>query len=208
MRRLLLLVPLLAALLSVAVTTPLRAAVPKPVPAHLADKFTTPIEDSTYDSATHCVKRVPKGTLQMVAWLQRHSRGSFWGALRCEKWGPHTASLHAEGRAIDWHLDNRSAQDRAAAKRLFTLFTAADSAGDQQALARRMGVEELIWNCGYWSAGSRSYGPYRYCYDRKTGKRKKKLNRTEAHMDHIHIGLTKAAAAGKTSFWRSTLSRR
>ena len=29
----------------------------------------------------------------------------FWGSYRCEKWGKGQASLHAENRAIDWHLD-------------------------------------------------------------------------------------------------------
>jgi hypothetical protein len=47
------------------------------------------------------------------------------------------------------------------------------------ALARRMGVEEP-----------------------KRGKPRKHVNVTVAHRDHIHIGMTKAGAAGKTSFWR------
>ena len=37
-------------------------------------------------------------------------------------------------------------------------------------------------------------------YDR--GKLRKHLNTTVAHRDHIHIGMTKAGAAGRTSFWR------
>lgn len=199
-RRLLLLLPLVGALLSLAWA---------PVPLNLADGLAgKPIEDSEYESATHCVKRTPKGTLQMARWLERHFRGDNWGTLRCEKWGKNSASLHAEGRAVDWHLDARSAKDRAAAKRLFRTLIATDRAGNEQALARRMGVQELIWNCGYWSAGSPRYRPYGYCYDRRTGERKRKLNRTEAHMDHVHIGLTRRAAAGRTSFWRSALARR
>ena len=51
-----------------------------------------------------------------VGWLQRHADGVFWGTYRCEKWGPHEASLHAEGRAVDWHLDVADPADRHAAR--------------------------------------------------------------------------------------------
>src|SRR5690349_3123085 len=87
----------------------------QPVRGNPADRMlATPIDPMHYDEATHCVKRVPKGTLLMQSWLDRHARGVSWGILRCEMWGKHSASLHAEGRAIDWHLDHASAQDRAA----------------------------------------------------------------------------------------------
>jgi hypothetical protein len=47
---------------------------------------------------------------------------------------------------------------------------APDSLGNPQALARRMGVEEMMFD----SVG---------------------------HINHLHIGLTRAAAARRTSFW-------
>ena len=50
-------------------------------------------------------------------------------------------------------------------------------------LARRMGVEELIWDCGYWGAGMTQFED------------------SMAHRNHIHIGLTRAGAARRTSFW-------
>jgi hypothetical protein len=45
------------------------------------------------------------------------------------------------------------------------------------------------------------FKPYTPCYD-KRGRPKKRMNVTIAHRDHIHFGLTKAGARGKTSFWR------
>jgi hypothetical protein len=33
------------------------------------------------------------------------------------------------------------------------------------------------------------------------GKRVKHVDRTTAHRDHIHFGMTKPGAAGRTSFW-------
>jgi hypothetical protein len=139
--------------------------------------------------------------VQLRRWLEENARGVFWGSYRCEKWGKHEASLHAENRAIDWHLDASVAADRRAADELIGLLLATDSAGNAQALARRMGVEELIWDCGYWAAGMLEFQPYRPCYG-KRGALRKKLNVTVAHRDHVHIGMTKAGAAGKTSFWR------
>ena len=33
------------------------------------------------------------------------------------------------------------------------------------------------------------------------GKHKRKLDKTVAHRDHVHIGMTKLGAAARTSFW-------
>jgi hypothetical protein len=159
-----------------------------------------PIEDSIYDDASRCKKPRNPGIVAMTAWLGENTGGMFWGSYRCEKWGKHSASLHAENRAIDWHLDVAVKADRKAADELFLLLLAPDKAGNPQALARRMGVEELIWDCGYWRAGTTNFRPYSVCYT-KRGKLRKKVNKTAAHRDHIHIGMTKAAAKARTSFW-------
>src|SRR4029078_5471138 len=119
----------------------------------------------------------------------------FWGSYRCERWGKHSASLHAEDRAIDWHPS-----DGAAARQLIDLQLAPDKAGDEHALARRMGVEELIWDCSYWGAGMQDFKPYGYCSGR-SGNLRKHITATAAHRHHLHIGMTKRGAAAKTSFW-------
>jgi hypothetical protein len=159
-----------------------------------------PIEDSIYDSAAKCKNKKNPGLVSMTDWLGENTRGVFWGSYRCEKWGKNSASLHAENRAIDWHLDVAVKADRKAAEKLILLLLAPDEAGNEQALARRMGVEELIWDCGYWGAGMTEFQPYGVCYKRN-GKKRKKFNKTAAHQDHIHIGMTKRGAKGLTSFW-------
>jgi hypothetical protein len=160
----------------------------------------TPIEDFRYDAATHCKNARHAGITAVANWLGAHTRGVFWGSYRCEKWGKHSASLHAENRAIDWHLDVFNSADSRAADKLIRLLLAPDSAGNPQALARRMGVEELIWDCGYWGIGMAEFKPYSVCYKR-SGKKRKHFDRTAAHQDHIHIGMTKAGANARTSFW-------
>jgi hypothetical protein len=161
----------------------------------------TPIDDYRYDNAKHCVKRPATGMLALQHWLEGHSRGSSWGIMRCEKLGKHDYSLHAEGRALDWHLDVHNAADRRAAGRLIRLLLAPDANGNEHALARRMGIQEIIWNCRSWWAGSEGMSEYSVCYDRK-GRRKKHVDETLAHRNHVHIGMNLAGARMRTSFWR------
>lgn len=173
-----------------------------PNPADSNKLVDRPIESLRYDPGKKCKSKVRRGTKLMVKWLDRHTRGSFWGIYRCEKWGKGRFSVHAESRAIDWHMDARNRKDKRQAMKLIRKrFLAADRRGNENALARRMGIQGIIFNCKQWFGYGR-LGPYGYCYKRN-GKRKKNLDPTQAHIDHIHIELNKAGARGKTSFWRS-----
>jgi hypothetical protein len=175
---------------------------PAPVAGNPADRMLeVPIEDSVYDPATHCTPHAKRpGMVALQRWLEANARGVSWGTYRCERWGKDSASLHAEGRALDWHLDRSDAADTREAQRLIRLLLAPDAAGNPQALARRMGLEEIIWDCGYWGAGMPDFRPYSVCVN-KHGTARKHVNVTLAHRDHIHFGLSKAGAAAKTSFW-------
>jgi hypothetical protein len=161
-----------------------------------------PIDPFAYDRATKCDPRPKAGTVALARWLTRYVRGAYWGSYRCEKWGKKSASLHAEYRAIDWHLDTRRAADRRAARNLIATLLAPDTAGNPHALARRMGVQEIIWDCSYWATGMADFRPYGPCF-RDDGRPRKHVDRTTAHKDHIHFGLSRAGAAGRTTFWRS-----
>ena len=175
---------------------------PQPVADNPADELLdVPIEDSVYDPATHCTPHAKRpGMVALQRWLEANARGVSWGTYRCERWGKDSASLHAEGRALDWHLDRSNAADAREAQRLIRLLLAADEAGNPQALARRMGLEEIIWDCGYWGAGMPDFRPYSVCLS-KHGKPRKRVDVTLAHRDHIHLGLSKAGAMAHTSFW-------
>ena len=200
MRKYLTLLLALAVLASVAGTAYAAYAPVKGNPADSARLLKQPIDPYQYDRAKKCRKAPTKGAEALVGWLQKNAGGSFWGIMRCEKWGKDSASLHAEGRAIDWHLDVTNPADRRAAELLVRLLLAPDSLGDPQALARRMGVEEIIWDCGYWGAGMTQFEDYQPCFN-KHGVRRKHVDPTVGHRNHIHIGLTKAGAARRTSFW-------
>jgi hypothetical protein len=163
---------------------------------------TTPIEDYRYDHARRCIKRPKPGAVSLQRWLGAHAAGESWGIMRCSKLGRGNYSLHAEGRAIDWHLDSRDPAGRRAGNRLIKLLLAPDRLGNPHALARRMGVQEIIWNCRAWWSGAEAANRYSACYS-KRGKRRRRVDPTIAHFDHIHIGLNKMGAARLTSFWRT-----
>jgi hypothetical protein len=167
-----------------------------------ADKLVRlPIDDFNYDYAKRCTKHPAKGTLALQRWLESNVRGISWGIMRCEKLSKRNYSLHADGRAIDWHLDVHNPADRRAADRLIRLLLAPDGDGNAAALARRMGVQEIIWNCRSWWAGGDGIGKYSVCFDSK-GRRKKRVDETLAHRNHVHIGLNLDGARMRTSFWR------
>ena len=178
--------------------TGLAQALPNVNPANRMANV--PIDDYRYDHATHCEKRAKPGTVALQRWLQQNAAGVSWGIMRCEKWGKNSASLHAEGRALDWHLNVHSRSERREAERIINLLLAPDKMGNEHALARRMGIQEIIWNCHSWWSGSDGMGKYSKCFNER-GKRLKHVNFTEAHKDHIHFGLSWRGAKKRTSFW-------
>ena len=178
----------------------------RPNPANGARLVNKPIDDERYDAADDCRKQVPPGMKALESWLEQHVRGESWGVIRCERLKSANFSVHAEGRAIDWHLDAGVAKERRAADRLIDTLLATDRNGNVRALARRMGIQGLIFDCRSWWAGMERLGEYSYCHERN-GDLRHDLDRTQAHRDHVHIELNWDGARKRTSFWRGRGSR-
>jgi hypothetical protein len=195
-----------AALIVAVVAVPALGGGLVPNPANDRRLINKPIDDEIYDGADGCRKQVPKGMKALQRWLERNVRGESWGIQRCERLKGDNFSLHSEGRAIDWRLDAGVAKERRAAMRLIRTLLATDSKGNPRALARRMGVQGLIFDCKSWWTGMDGLGEYSYCY-RRNGDLRNDLDRTAAHRDHIHIELNRDGARKRTSFWRSPLAR-
>lgn len=179
----------------------------RPNPANDHRLVSKPIEGFRYDRAQECRDEPARGARALERWLERNVRGESWGIMRCERWGGGEFSVHSEGRAIDWHLDASNRKDRRAAMRLIHTLLDRDRRGEPAALARRMGVQGLIFNCKSWWSGADGLGKYSYCY-RDNGKKRDDLDRTQAHKDHVHIELNWPGARKRTSFWRSPLGER
>jgi hypothetical protein len=176
----------------------------RPNPANDPSILDKPIDPYQYDYAKGCRSKVPSGVRALQRWLEDNVRGETWSVLRCEKLGD-GFSVHAEGRALDWHLDAGVRRERRAAKRLIRALLKKDANGNQHALALRMGVQGLIYNCKQWYGNAKGLEPYSYCY-RRNGAKRSHLNRTAAHIDHVHIELNWPGARAKTSFWQSPLA--
>lgn len=90
---------------------------------------------------------------------------------------------HSDGRALDWMLDAGDAADAAVAADALAWLLA-----DDGAVARRLGVQYVIWNRQIWRTYRSSAGwqPYRGA---------------SPHTDHIHISLTWDGAMKRTSWW-------
>ena len=71
-------------------------------PANSPKLLNEPIESLSYDSARKCKGGDRPGARALAEWIADHTRGELWGIYRCEKWGKDSASVHAEGRAIDY----------------------------------------------------------------------------------------------------------
>jgi hypothetical protein len=69
-----------------------------------------------------------------------------------------------------------------------------------------MGIQEIIWNCQSWYTGDGGMQPYSTCYDSRG--RRRRIDDTTAHRNHIHFGLNWAGARQQTSFWRARAARR
>jgi hypothetical protein len=189
--------PLLCLLVFVLVPQTASARAPNPLTAQMGGLAGHSLDSYRYDFARRCTGRAQRGTLALQSWLGEHVRGVTWGIYSCRRTRSGSSmSLHAEGRAVDWHLDVGKAADRAAANRLVSAFLAPDAAGRPAAMARRMGVQEIIWNCRVWSTRQPAAGmrPYSVCGHG--------VSRTMAHKDHLHIGLNWRGARERSSFWR------
>jgi hypothetical protein len=97
-------------------------------------------------------------------------------------------SEHKEGRAFDWGVSVNKAKDRASVRALMKWLLKRDAYGNRYAMARRLGIQYMIWNRRIWGAYAAGRGWRKY-----TG--------SNPHTDHVHFSLSWAGARKKTSFW-------
>ena len=168
-----------------------------------------PVAGNPADGCSTCRSRTPPttprrsartaanpGIVALPRWLGANTRGVFWGSYRCEKWGKDSASLHAENRAIDWHLDGAVA-GRPQGRRQAHPPAAGARHGRQPAGARpphgRRGADLGLRVLG--CRDDRLQALPRLLHE-AGASRARSVDQTAAHRDHIHIGMTKAGRQG------------
>ena len=159
-------------------------------------KYAMPVESyAPYQPQKTCARKDKPGTVALGRWLVTRG-GVYGGTLRpCSSGG---SSEHKDGRAFDWMLDAKDADDRDVAEAFLVEAFADDELGDTDALARRMGIMYVIWNDRMYAAWD-GFEPKKYlssgCRTRRT------CSVTLRHRDHMHVSLSRAGAQGLTSWY-------
>ncbi|MGZ4589162.1 MAG: hypothetical protein ACXV2I_00020 [Actinomycetes bacterium] len=109
-------------------------------------------------------------------------------------------SGHEEGRAVDWMTSVRVPEQRAMAEAFIGWLQATDQFFNPYAMARRLGVEYIIWNNRIWRTydPGRGWTQYGGCLAKK--KAAKKFD-TACHRNHVHVSLSWDGAYNRTSYF-------
>ncbi len=138
-----------------------------------------------YQPGTLCLTENQPGPVAFAKLLNATYGSHVYGVLRkCDQ-------EHGEGRALDWMLNANKSSDLAMGNAITRWLAAPDSQGRQGAMARRFGINYIIWNRQQWKAWAPERGWTAY-----TG--------SSPHTDHIHISFTWDGAVARTSWWTGT----
>lgn len=156
-------------------------------------------EPASYDAQQVCRSTPMPGTKRLAYYLMNNypATGSLGMIRGCRVGG---TSEHKDGRAFDWAADVAKPRQKAAAYDFIRKALATDAAGNEHALARRMGIMYFIYNDTIWSS-YRDFAPRPYLNSGCTTKAK--CSRNLRHLNHVHISLGYAGAAAQTSWYRS-----
>lgn len=173
------------ALVSLVLAGPVPAASAKSPPPPKALASVTIDAHLGYMKQTTCSPKAKPGTTALLKTLMKAWGGSSSGISRQCSVG--ATSEHKEGRALDWHMDMKSASQRARVKRATDWLTA-----NNGEVAYRLGVMYVIWNQHIWSL-----------YYPELGWRKmaSRGSYTANHKNHVHISLSWDGAMKQTSWW-------
>ncbi|PKW27213.1 peptidoglycan-binding domain-containing protein [Phycicoccus duodecadis] len=135
-----------------------------------------------YQKGVLCLTESQPGPIAFAKLLNATYGSHVYGVLRkCDQ-------EHGEGRALDWMLDASKPADLALGNALTRWLAAPDAQGRPAAMARRFGINYMIWNRQIWKAWAPERGWTAY-----TG--------SSPHRDHIHLSFTWDGAYARTSWW-------
>ena len=196
-------VPLLAGALLLAATV-----VPTAISAGAAANAPTPAARSfgsvadafpRYERENSC-RPTQKPGAKALRKLLRNTYGSSIGSSTVRACTS-SDSGHEEGRAVDWMTDKSVASEKAKAKAFLAWMQATDSYGNTYAMARRIGIQYVIWNNRMWRAydTGRGWTEYNNCLHKS--KKGKKAWANACHRTHVHFSLNWDGAYKRTSYF-------
>lgn len=168
----------------------------------LAPAHASAVDDySGYVGQTTCARAPLPGTSYLMTWLLRQYPGTTSASMlrACDGGG---TSEHKDGRALDWAVDAADPAQHALADDLLQRLFATDRHGNENALARRMGIMYVIFDDTIYRAYDRQapFSPQPYVNAGCTTART--CSKTLRHRDHVHFSLSWAGASAQTSFYR------
>ncbi len=160
--------------------TAAHAAIPTPKPTRSLPSALDAAPP--YQKGVRCLSSALPGPVAFAKLLNATYGTHVYGILRT------CAAEHGEGRALDWMLNAKDPASLALGNTITRWLAAPDSQGRQGAMARRLGINYIIWNRQQWKAWdpSRGWAPY---YG------------VSSHTDHIHISFTWDGAYARNSWW-------
>jgi peptidoglycan hydrolase-like protein with peptidoglycan-binding domain len=135
-----------------------------------------------YQEGTRCLTENQPGAVAFAKLLNATYGTRTYGILR------KCAAEHGEGRALDWMINASNADQKALANALTRWLAAPDAQGRPGAMARRFGINYIIWNRQQWKAWAPERGWTAY-YG------------VSPHTDHIHFSFNWDGAYKRTSWW-------
>lgn len=172
------------------------AVVARPAPALALAQVDPPLDPyQTYQDPT-CLPFVEQpGVVAFRNMLIEHY-GIGGGIFACSGYE------HGEGRALDWMVNHFDPVQDAMANELLDWLMATDAAGNPHAMARRLGIGNIIWNgrsIELWSYNTEKiWDPYIPCVPGSPPG--------VCHTNHIHIAFSWAGALQQTT-WFTTSPR-
>ena len=135
-----------------------------------------------YQEGTRCLTENQPGAVAFAKLLNATYGTHTYGILR------KCAAEHGEGRALDWMIDSTKPDNLALANALTRWLAAPDAQGRPGAMARRFGINYIIFNRKQWKAWAPERGWTAY-YG------------VSPHTDHIHFSFNWDGAYKRTSWW-------
>lgn len=135
-----------------------------------------------YQKGTQCLTENQPGAVAFAKLLNSTYGTRTYGILR------RCAAEHGEGRALDWMINAKNTDQLALANALTRWLAAPDAQGRPGAMARRFGINYIIWNRQQWRAWAPERGWVAY-YG------------VSPHTDHIHFSFNWDGAYKRTSWW-------
>jgi hypothetical protein len=172
--------------------------VPTPQPPDLPE-FSTTLDPWPFAPDWYCEPETKPGVVAFRGVLRSHYDIGGSTSRDCDVTWSYEFSYHKMGLALDWRVDATDPYGWASGLSLLRWLLATDSEGNEFAIARRIGITQLIWHNRIWSAHNPTWRIY--CDPRDDSGQRCISDPTARHDDHMHISFSLESGYLHTTFF-------